>query len=258
MPPTRPASRSAAGASTRPSPPRSWKPSPRPASPRPPARSASCKTSTTSGSPASASRVERAEFEADRARRQFDACEPEHRLVARTLERALEDALAAVERERGKLAALEQARPAPLTDDERAALARLARDLPRLWNAPTTTDRDRKELLRTLVRDVDRHRRMPPSERADVEICWEGGARTELTVRLNARGPERRRLPEDTVELIRRLAAHHPDHQIAAILSRNGHRTGTGLAFTAAPRPLRAPTRRHPRRPATRPGLASW
>ncbi len=51
--------------------------------------------------------VERAEFEADRARRQFDACEPEHRLVARTLERALEDALAAVERERGRLTALE-------------------------------------------------------------------------------------------------------------------------------------------------------
>jgi hypothetical protein len=91
--------------------------------------------------------VESAEFDADRAHRQFDACEPEHRLVARTFE----GALAAVERERGKLAALEQARPAPLTDDERTALTRLARDLPRLWNAPTTTDRDRKELLRTLV-----------------------------------------------------------------------------------------------------------
>src|SRR4051812_16270712 len=146
---------------------------------------------------------------------------------------ALEDALAAVEREQGKLAALEQARPAPLTDDQRAALARLARDLPRLWNAPTTTDRDRKELLRTLVRDVivTAHR---ADKRADVEICWEGGARTELTVRLNARGPERRRLPEDTVELIRRLAAHHPDDQIASILSKNGHRTGTGLTFTAS------------------------
>lgn len=176
--------------------------------------------------------LEHAEFEADRARRQFDACEPEHRLVARTLERALEDALIAVEREQGKLAALEQTRPAPLTDDERTALAGLARDLPRLWNAPTTTDRDRKELLRTLVRDVI-ITVQAAERRADVELCWEGGARTELTVRLNARGPERRRLPDDTIELIRRLAAHHPDHQIAAILARNGHRTGTGLAFTA-------------------------
>jgi DNA invertase Pin-like site-specific DNA recombinase len=177
--------------------------------------------------------VERAEFDAGRARRQFDVCEPEHRLVARSLERALEDALAAVERERGKLTALEQARPAPLTDDELAALARLARDLPRVWNAPTTTDRDRKELLRTLVSDiiVTVH---AADKRADVEICWEGGARSELAVRLNARGPESRRLPEDTVELIRRLAEHHPDDQIAAILARNGRRTGTGLPFTAS------------------------
>ena len=175
--------------------------------------------------------VERAQFEADRARRQFDACEPEHRLVARTLEGALETALAELERQQGKLAALEQARPAPLTDDERAALARLARDLPRVWGAPTTTDRDRKELLRTLLSDViitvDAAER-----RADVELCWEGGARTELHVKLNARGPERRRLGEDTIELIRRLAQHHPDRQIAAILSRQGRRTGTDLPFT--------------------------
>src|SRR5215207_1079739 len=177
--------------------------------------------------------VERAEFEAGRARRQFDACEPQHRLVARTLEGSLESALAVVERERGKLTALEQARPAPMTDAERAALARLARDLPRLWNASTTTDRDRKELLRTLVSDVivTVH---AAEKRADVEICWQGGARTDIAVRLNARGPERRRLPQDTIELIRRLAEHHPDDQIAAILTRNHRQTGTGLPFTAS------------------------
>src|SRR3954470_23147810 len=118
--------------------------------------------------------VERAEFEADRARRQFDACEPEHRLVARTLERTLEDALAAVERERGRLAALEQARPAPLTDSERDALVRLARDLPRLWKANTTTDRDRKELLRALIGEVIVTVNAA-ERRAAVEICWEGG-----------------------------------------------------------------------------------
>jgi DNA invertase Pin-like site-specific DNA recombinase len=177
--------------------------------------------------------VERAAFETERARRQFDACEPEHRLVARTLEGRLEQALAASERERGKLTALEQARPAPLTDDERRALARLARDLPTLWDASTTSDRDRKELLRTLIREVI-VTVAGPEARADVEIAWEGGARTELRLRLNRRGPERRRTDEDTVELIRRLAAEHPDRQIAAILSKQGRRTGTGLAFTEA------------------------
>jgi len=177
--------------------------------------------------------VERAEYEAERARRQFDACEPEHRLVARSLERALEGALGAEERERSKLARLEQTRPAPLSDAERQALARLARDLPRLWDAETTSDRDRKELLRTLIGQVvvtvnDAERR------AAVEVGWEGGATSALSVGLNARGPERRRIAEDTLALIRRLARHHPDRQIAQILSRQGRLTGTGLPFTQA------------------------
>ena len=70
-------------------------------------------------------------------------------------------------------------------------------------------------------------------------------------MRLNARGPERRRLPEDTIELIRRLAEHHPDHQIAAILTRNDRQTGTGLPFTAAAcaPPANAPASPPPRRP---------
>src|SRR5205823_7734646 len=74
--------------------------------------------------------LERAQFEADRARRQFDACEPEHRLVARTLERTLEETLASVQREQRTLAALELARPAPLSDHERRVLKPLALDLP--------------------------------------------------------------------------------------------------------------------------------
>ena len=98
--------------------------------------------------------LERAEYEADRAHRQFDACEPENRLVARTLENKLEAALAGVAREQRALAALEHARPAPLSASERQALARLARDLPRLWSAKTTTDRDRKELLRALIGEI--------------------------------------------------------------------------------------------------------
>ena len=177
--------------------------------------------------------LERAQFEADRAKRQFDACEPEHRLVARTLERGLEDALGTVEREQRSLTALDRARPAPLSDAERASLTELARNLPRLWNAKTTTQRDRKELLRALIREIvvtidrDEHR-------ADVEVFWEGGARTELQVRLNRTGPTHRQLAEDTIGLIGRLAAHHADTQIAAILNRQGRRTGTGLPFTRA------------------------
>ena len=174
--------------------------------------------------------LERAEFEAKRAQRQFDACEPENRLVARTLEGRFEQALAEQERERRKLAELEARRPEPLTASERAALARLARDLPKLWTAVTTTARDRKELLRSLISEVVVTVTEEP-RRADVEIIWEGGARTELTVPLVRRGPERHRTSEDTVELVRKLAAHTSDQQIAAILNKQGRLTGTGLPF---------------------------
>ncbi len=178
--------------------------------------------------------VGRAQFEADRAQRKFDACEPEHRLVGRTLERALEEALQRLEGERCSLAELERARPAPLTDAEREGLAELARDLPRLWAAPATMNRDRKGLLRALIGEVIvtcNH----DERRAAVEICWEGGARTELGVRLNAAGPsEANRTAEDTLELIRRLAVHQPDRQIASILNRQGRPTATGLPFTEA------------------------
>lgn len=176
--------------------------------------------------------VERAQYEADRAQRKFDACEPENRLVGRTLERALEEALQRLEGERGRLAELERARPAPLTDPEREELAELARNLPRLWAAPTTKNRDRKGLLRTLIGEVIvtcNH----DERRAAVEICWEGGARTEFGVRLNAAGPsEANRTAEDTLQLIRRLAVHQPDRQIASILNRQGRLTATGLPFT--------------------------
>ena len=175
--------------------------------------------------------VERAEFEAGRARRQFDSCEPEHRLVARTLEARLETVLGELERERRKLAELERRRPEPLTTAERQALVRVARDLPRLWNAPTTTPRDRKELLRSLISEVVVTVREDP-RRAEIEIAWEGGARTELQVALIRRGAKSTCTPEGTVELIRALAAHHPDRQIAAILNKQGRRTGTGLLFT--------------------------
>ena len=172
--------------------------------------------------------VERAEFEAKRAQRQFDACEPEHRLVARTLEARLEQALAELERERRKLAELETRRPEPLTEAERQALTRLIRDLPRVWAADTTTARDRKELLRTLICEVIVTITEDP-RRAEVEIVWEGGARTELTVPLVKRGTERHRTNEDTIELIRKIAAHTSDQHIAAILNKQGRRTGTGL-----------------------------
>ena len=170
--------------------------------------------------------VERAAYQAERARRQYDACEPENRLVARTLEHALEAALTELDTQQRAARELEHRRPAPLSDEERRVLARLAGDLPRVWEAPTTTDRDRKQLLRCLLDDVvltvDREH-----HHARLELFWQGGAHTELDIALNRTPAKRTDTSEELLALIRRLATHSSDAEIAMILAKQG----------AAPRP---------------------
>ena len=135
--------------------------------------------------------VERARFDADRARRQFDAIEPENRLVGRTLEAAWEAALTTLRRAEADLITQRARRPATLTADELDWLTHAGADVRAIFNASSTTWQERKQLLRCIiaevvitVRKVDRQ--------ADVRIIWEGGAATEFTMTLN---PTRRPFP---------------------------------------------------------------
>ncbi len=175
--------------------------------------------------------VERVAYEATRAERAYRAVDPENRRVARGLEREWEQRLADLERERAELALREQERPRQLSVNEREALLALGEDLPRAWDAPTTTARDRKELLRALLEEVvlDAPRNEP---RARVRLLWRGGLSTELTIERPRKRSAPVRTDEDTVELLRRLAAHYPDAVIAGILNQQGRRTAHGLRFT--------------------------
>jgi DNA invertase Pin-like site-specific DNA recombinase len=123
-------------------------------------------------------RRERAAHEADRAARQYHACEPEHRLVARTLEHAWEAALAAQQRLEEEYARFAREQPRVLTADERAAIRRLAADIPALWHASTTTQADRKEVVRLLVDRVVVDA-VGASERVRVAVEWAGGGRSD-------------------------------------------------------------------------------
>ena len=174
--------------------------------------------------------VERARYEAERAERRYRQVEPEHRLVARGLERDWERALGALAEAEAELALRERQRPRTLTPEEREQLLALGSDLGRVWSAPTTTDRDRKQLLRCLIEeailDVDREDR-----RATVTLRWRGGALTELAVPLPKPQPAIR-TDEDTIALIERLAVHYDDATIAGILNRQARRSATGERFT--------------------------
>ncbi len=175
--------------------------------------------------------VERARFEADRARRQFDAVEPENRLVARTLERSLEAALVAQRQAEANLATQRLRQPTRLTDEETAWLARAGADVRAVFYAPSTTWRERKQLLRAVIDEVV-VTVAEPARHAEVNIVWEGGAATSFGLDLNKTGKHFRTTDEDTVDLVRRLAERYDDKTIAAILSKQRRRTGTGLAFT--------------------------
>jgi DNA invertase Pin-like site-specific DNA recombinase/DNA-directed RNA polymerase subunit RPC12/RpoP len=174
--------------------------------------------------------VERARYEAERAERRYRQVEPEHRLVARGLERDWEKALGALAEAEAELALRERQRPRTLTDQEREQLLVLGSDLGRVWSAPTTTDRDRKQLIRCLIEEViiDVNR---PERRATLTLRWQGAALTELAVPLPKQQPKIR-TDEDTIALLTRLAAHYDDATIAGILNRQGRRSARGERFT--------------------------
>jgi DNA invertase Pin-like site-specific DNA recombinase len=122
-------------------------------------------------------RLERAEFAAGRARRQYQLAEPENRLVARQLEQDWEAALAERQRLGEESDRFTTSRPRTLTAAEREQIRALAADLPAVWDAPTTTGADRKQLIRHLIEQV-RITVAGNSEKVDIEVIWAGGHRT--------------------------------------------------------------------------------
>jgi transposase len=126
----------------------------------------------------------------------------------------------------------EQQRPRTLTEEERRKINTLGSDLRLVWSAPTTTDRDRKELLRTLLEEVILKVERKENH-ADLTLRWRGGMITKLNVQLKTYQVQGPKTDEDTLSLLRRLAAHYPDNVIAGILNRQERKPAYGGQFTA-------------------------
>jgi DNA invertase Pin-like site-specific DNA recombinase len=173
-------------------------------------------------------RLERAAFAADRARRCYRLAEPENRLVARQLEADWEAALAAQQRLREDYDRFSRIRPRALTPAQQQAITALAGDIPALWAAPTTTDADRKQLIRALVEQVT-ITVVGRSERVAVTITWAGGHTTSgHTVRPVARLDQLSTYPH-LVRRVRELAdAGHRAQAITRRLHAEGFRPAKG------------------------------
>jgi DNA invertase Pin-like site-specific DNA recombinase/uncharacterized protein YndB with AHSA1/START domain/predicted DNA-binding transcriptional regulator AlpA len=176
--------------------------------------------------------VERARYEAERAERRYRSVEPENRLVARGLETEWEKRLRDLTAAEMELRRREQQRPNSLGPEQLQRIQMLGSDIGQVWSAVSTTDRDRKELLRTLLEEVVMNLKRAEGH-AHLTLRWRGGAITALDVPVPRFKPMGPRTDEDTISLLRRLAALYPDEVIAGILNRQGRKTASGERFTA-------------------------
>jgi DNA invertase Pin-like site-specific DNA recombinase len=170
-------------------------------------------------------RLERARYDAQRIERQYQAVEPENRLVARTLERRWEEALGQQQQLQEDYDRFQREQPPQLRDDERARIQVLSASVPALWDAPTTTAVDRKEIVRLLVERVvvQVHRR---SEYVEATIHWRGGCTSAHQI---VRPVQRYDQLRDYDRLIDRMTQWRREGrtaaQIAEKLNQEGYRT---------------------------------
>lgn len=174
--------------------------------------------------------LEQARFEVRSARRQYDAVDPDNRLVASELETRWNARLGEVAALEEKINALD-ATPAlmVLSTIDRAHLMTLGADLERAWDSPGATSATKKKIVRTLIDGIIVR---VEGERIDLVVRWQGGDHSVLSVRKNRSGQHRWSTDANIVELARALARQMPDKLIASALNRAGKTTGRGNGWT--------------------------
>jgi DNA invertase Pin-like site-specific DNA recombinase len=178
-------------------------------------------------------RLERAEYEASLAERRYQEVDPSQRLVAGTLERRWNDALLQLEDLKKQAVEFQRQEARITTEEQKAKVLALATNLPRLWHAPTTQAKDRKRMLRLLIKDITVEK-LPHPKQLLVHIRWQGDACSDICVQLPANIADQVRYPAAVVDRVRHLAQTLPDGQIADRLNVEGHVSALGKPFTGS------------------------
>lgn len=173
--------------------------------------------------------VERARYEADLAQRRYMHVDPANRLVADTLEAEWNNKLRALNETQEEYERLRQADRKAMDEAQKARVASLASDFPRLWRDPQTPDRDKKRMVRLLLEDVTLVKR----DQISVHVRFRGGATKSFSLPLPVGASVLRKTPEAIVLEIDRLLDEHPESIVATMLNERGLRSSTGQAFTA-------------------------
>jgi len=175
--------------------------------------------------------LEQARYEARLAQRQYDAVDPANRLVAGELERRWNVKLERVAQLERSYAQAERDAEWSLTKEERGAITKLSQDLPAIWHAETTTNQERKQLLRMVIECVQLDG-MRQAGQIEIQIRWRSGAITDHNVNRTAPGGGSLKTPAEAVSLIHRMAGRNGYGEIATELNRTGLRSAFGRCFT--------------------------
>ena len=178
-------------------------------------------------------RLEEARYRTERARRKFDEVEPGNRKVARVLETEWNQRLVELAEIERQFEERRRHESPPLSAAERARLLEFGLDLREIWNAATTTAREKKLLLQAAFEDVfvTVDAVQAPERRAHIRLVWQGGAKSELAVPYPRIGDTCLRDDVSLVERIREMAKGMTDVQIAQALGRWRITTTKGLPF---------------------------
>jgi DNA invertase Pin-like site-specific DNA recombinase len=175
--------------------------------------------------------LEQARYEVRLAQRQYDAVDPLNRLVAAELERRWNEKLERVAQLERAYAQAEGEAQWHLSTEEREAISELSRDLPAIWSAATTTNPERKQLLRMAIESVQLDGTSQAGQ-IEIQIRWRSGTITSLNVQRAKPGEGSLKTPEDAVSRIHEMARQNSYREIAARLNRIGLRSAFGRPFT--------------------------
>jgi hypothetical protein len=175
--------------------------------------------------------LERAQYEAQRAKRQYDLVDPENRLVAGELEARWNSALQNAAEAKARLDNLAEA--PSITREQKNRLMELGADLPQLWNNPQTPVEAKKRILRAVIEEIVVKNSADTTE-YHLQIHWAGGVHTELVVPRNKPGYHARRADDKVLELVEELVKSCDDRTIAGVLNRLGYRSGQGNSWSGS------------------------
>lgn len=177
--------------------------------------------------------IERAQYEADRAERQFMLADPENRLVVRSLETNWNQKLKALEQAKQDYAVYSSKKAWTPSQEEEQDILNLARKIPEIWNAPSATPKEKKRIIRILIEDITVTAEKRCSD-FSIGIRFRSGKCEHLSLKKPLPCADRKRHTDDTVTLIQELALSMNDYEIADHLNKKGLTTPDGKSFTYA------------------------